>query len=224
MHQIKIIFSAVFVALLFAGCAGQKTVPKQEFSGYLGDYSELKKTKDAEGHEVLRWQSPKLKPGTYKAMILDPIVFYPAPRPTKQVSLQTLEQMRDYLNKAVKAQVGKVIKLTDKTGPGVVCMRSAITGAATETEALKGYQYIPIAFLVTEAEGATGDRSREAYIVLEAEILDSRTGERLAMDVRKDVAKKLLKNDKQQLTLDDVRPMLDDLAVLASKFIKRNIE
>ena len=224
MHQIKNSLSALLVVLLIAGCASSKTVPKAEFSGYLGDYSELKPTKDASGHEILRWLSPKLKPNAYSKMIMEPIVFYPAPKATKQVSLQTLDQIRSYLNKAADKQVGQAIKLTNKAGPGVLRLRIAITGAATQTEALKGYQYIPVALLVVGAESAAGERDREAYIVLEAELLDSRTGERLGMVVRKDVAKKLLKNDKQQLTLADVKPMLDDLALQARNFVEHTIK
>jgi hypothetical protein len=224
MRQIKNILSALLVVLLIAGCASSKTVPKSEFSGYLGDYSLLKPAKDSSGHEVLRWLSPKLKPNAYSKMILDPIVFYPAPKATQQVSQKTLDQIASYLNKAANKQVGKAIKLTNKPGPGVLRLRIAITGAATENEALKGYEYIPIALIVAGVSTATGERDREAYIVLESELLDSQTGERLGMSVRKDIAKKLLKNDKQQLTLADVKPMLDDLALQAHNFVEHTIK
>lgn len=224
MNRVEKIFTALCVVLLIAGCATSKTVPKEQFSGYLGDYSKLKPAKDAAGHDVLRWQSRKLKRGRYSKLILDPIVFYPAPRASSQVSIKTLYDMRKYIDNAAVREVGKAIALTNRPGPGVLRLRAAITGAATETEGLKAYEYIPVALIVSGATAAAGGRDREAFVVLEAELLDSRTGERLMLAVRKHKAEKLLENDKEQLTLGHVRSILDRLAVAARKFIEKNVK
>ena len=224
MNQFEKTFAALFMALLIAGCATQQTVPTEQFSGYLGNYSKLKPAKDAAGRDVLLWQSRKLKPGVYSKLILDPIVFYPAPRTSSQISSKTLYAMRNYLNNAVVREVGKAITLTDKPGPGVLRLRAAITGAATEAEGLKAYEYIPVALIAVGATSAAGGRDREAFVVLEAELLDSGTGKRLMIGVRKHKAKKLLENDKEQLTLGHVRSMLDELAVTARKFVEQNVK
>lgn len=224
MNRIEKIFAALFMALLISGCATSTTVPKEQFSGYLGDYSKLKLVKDETGHDVLRWKSRKLKRGRYSKLILDPIVFYPAPRPSSQVSINTLYDMRKYMDKTWVREVGKVITLTNKPGPGVLRLRTAITGATTVAEGLKGYEYIPVALVVSGATAAAGGRNREAFVVIEAELIDSRTGERLVMGVRKHKAEKLLENDKEQLTLGHVRSMLNQLAVAARKFVETTIK
>ncbi len=43
-------------------------------------------TKDAQGKTIRAWVSPKLTPANYDAILLDPLVFYPEPRPSEQVS------------------------------------------------------------------------------------------------------------------------------------------
>lgn len=212
MYQIKKIFSALSVIMmlvLIGGCAS-KTAKVEQFTGYLGDYSKLKKTKDVLGNEVLRWKSPKLDSQSYTKIILDNIVFYPKPKTTPQISKDVLIQIRGYANEALKREVSKVLPLTNQPGPGVLRIRAALTGVATAAEGLKAYEYIPIAAIAAGITTAAGGRDREAFIIIEFELLDSRTGKRLAMSVSKRKAEKLLKDDKQQLSLEHMRKVIDD--------------
>jgi hypothetical protein len=60
-----------------------------------------------------------------------------------------------------------------------------------------------------------------AFLLIEAELTDSVTGEKLGMALRKVPAKKLLTDDRQQLTLDVVRPFLDERAANARVVLER---
>ena len=168
----------------------------------------------------MRWTSPKFKQGKYKKLIVDNVVFYPGAKPTKQISKEVLIEMREYTNKAVRREVGKVVPITSQPGPNVLRLRTAMTGVATSAKEMAGYEYIPVAAIVAGVTTATGARDREAFIMLEAEVLDSMTGERLIMAVRKRKGKNLLENDKQKLTLDTVQDIIDDTAVNLRKFIE----
>jgi hypothetical protein len=220
MYQIKNVLIALFTMLLFAGCASKQTAQVEEFTGYLGDYSELKEVKDELGNDVLRWTSSDFKKGKYKKIMLDQVVFYPAPQETTQIKREVLEEIRDYSNEALRREVGKVVPLTMQPGPDVLRMRMALTGVSTDTEGLAFYEYIPVGAVVAGAATATGARDRETFIVTETELLDSRTGERVFIEVFKTKADQLLENDEEQVTLDTVRDVIDKGAEQSRKFFE----
>ena len=141
--------------------------------------------------------------------MIDPVVFYPEGEPTPQVSAQLQTEVREYASSALKREVGKVVALTSQPGPSVLRMRLAITGISTAAEGLKGYEYIPIAAIVAGVSSASGERDRETFVLTEAELLDSTTGERLFIQVYKAKGEILLENDEEQVTLDTVRDMID---------------
>ena len=219
MFRINTISAALFVALLSTGCA-TKTAEVTEFSGYIGDYDGLEKTTDELGHEVLRWKSSDLIPGAYESLMIDEIVFYPAPIATPQISEELLIEMKEYANATLLHEISKVVPVTSQPGSDVLRMRMAITGVSTAMEGLKSYEYIPIAAIAAGVTSATGARDREAFFVVETELLDSTTGERMFIEVFKKKAKKLLENDTQKVTLDTVRDLIDDGAEQSRKFFE----
>lgn len=173
-------------------------------SGFLGDYSALSEVRDAAGEILMRYMNPKFKPGVYQKVMIDPTQYYPAPEPTDQVSASTLTEISNYVDKGLREKLGEKVMLASEPGPDVLRMRPAITAVAPKTPGLKPYQLIPIAFIVTSLKG----RGKEATIHVEVEVVDSMTGERMGASVRKGVGAKLA-DDKAELTLKDVQPLLD---------------
>lgn len=188
-------------------------------SGFLGDYSALKETKDAAGDTVMRYVNPKLKPGAYQAVMLDPTQYYPAPKPTEQVSASTLTDISNYLDKGLQDKLGAKVTVVSDPGPGVLRIRPAITAVAPQTVGLKPYQVIPIAFIITSAKG----RGKEAAIHVEFDVVDSVTGERMGASVRKGVGAKLA-SDKAPLSLRDVQPLLDKWIDTGSSFVAEHMK
>ncbi len=200
IKRLSILLALAAGASLSAAVAADKG----EYSGFLGDYSALKETKDASGDIVMRYANPKLKPGMYRKVILEPTQYYPAPAPTKQVSAATLDEIRNYVDKGLREMLGAKLAPASEEGPGVLRVRPAITAVAPQTPGLKPYQLIPIALVFTAAKG----RGKEAVINIEVEALDSVTGERMGAALRKGVGAKLA-SDEAQLSLADVKPVLD---------------
>jgi hypothetical protein len=223
MFQINTIFAALLVTLLFTGCAATKTADVADYSGYIGDYDGLEKTTDELGHEVLRWQSSDFITGVYETLMIDDIVFYPAGKATAQISEELLIEIREYSNAVLLHEVSKVVPVTNQPGPDVLRMRMAITGVSTSAEGLKAYEYIPVAAIAAGVTSATGARNREVFFIVETELLDSMTGERMFIEVFKQKAKKLIENDTQQVTLDSVRDLIDDGAAQSRMFFENLI-
>ena len=202
--------AAWVIALAHAGAA----LAAETDSGFLRDYSSLKESKDTAGKTIRGWVSPKFTPANYNAILVDPLVFYPEPRPSERVSAEALQQMLAYANDLLKQSLGKRFKVVDGAGPGVVRLRVAFTSVAAKGEGLKPYQLVPIAFVATMAKrAAAGGAPQRAAIVAEVEATDSATGELLGMRVRVGTGERLAKfGEKDPVTLETVKPLLDEMA------------
>lgn len=194
--------------LLLTGCASQTTQPTQ-FSGFLADYSQLQPATSATGAPVLRWISPQFSSERYTSVYVEKPSFYPEPVPSDQVSAQTLEQVRSYLHQALLRELknGR-LTLVDTPSMDSLVLRSAITGVNVSTEGIKAYEVIPVALVIAAASTAAGTRDRDSEIFIELEALDARTSEPVLRVVRKGHGL-TLENSNTQLTLDDLRPVLD---------------
>lgn len=209
----------ITVAAMTAAVA-MSAVAAEEHSGFLGDYSQLAKEKDAAGEDVLRYVSPKIKPGDYQKLLIDPIQFYPAPKPTDKVGDQALTDIRNYMDKALRAGLGSKLPLASEPGPGVLRVRPAITAVDTKNQGLKPYELLPVGFIISR--GVVG-KAKEATIELEVEVVDSATGERLAALVRKGVGAKIEDKD-GQLSLPHIRPVLDKWIDTGSNFLAERVK
>lgn len=211
----------VIVTLLFftALLPSSTYADEQKHSGFLGDYSKLTQEKDATGETVLRYINPALKPGDYNSVIIDAVQFYPEPKATEQVSEQTLNDIRNYVDSGLREKMGGKMTIATEPGPGVLQMRPAITAVASQSPGLKPYELLPIGFLISSAKG----RGKVAAITMEVDAVDSVTGVRVGASVRKGAGAKLDSND-AQLTLEHLRPTLDKWIETGSSFMAEKLK
>jgi hypothetical protein len=224
MNDVRMLAVLVCAALL-SGCAGQPAIPN---SGYLGGadaYSELKEAKDPRGAPILSYVSPKLTPANYSAVIIDPLVYYPTPKPTKEVSEQTLREIGQYINQALRQAVGQKVQVVDKPGPGVARISIAITAVREQEVALEAYQYVPFAFIATTASRAATGTPQQARLLNELKIVDSVSNERLGMQVRSGTGEELKRvaGGGSQVTLASVKPLIDKWIEAGAEGVTRYI-
>jgi hypothetical protein len=207
-QAIKTLWCCAFLAL--GGCASSQVDPG-DYSGFLRDYSQLKPAQSATGAPVMRWIDPKADPAAYSRVYIEPSQFYPKPQPTAVVSAQTLQSITRYYDTALKRELGKDLELAQSPGPNTIVVRPAITAVSTRTEGLKAYEVIPIALVAAAVNTAAGGRDQDVEIATELAFLDAQTNKVLAQLVRNGAGKPL-ENEATQLTLEDVKPVLDGWA------------
>ncbi|UZE26288.1 DUF3313 domain-containing protein [Pseudomonas sp. B21-056] len=219
MKLASMIGTACIVSLALAGCSSKVTQP-DEYSGFLGDYSRLKEEKSPSGAEVMRWVDPKLEPGRYTQIYIEPTQFYPKPQPTVKIPQATLSGITAYYDQALRREAGKSLPLASAPGPGVLVMRAAITAVGSKTEGLKPYEVVPIALVAAAVSTASGIRDQETTLGTEAVFLDGGTNAVIAQVVRKGMGKPL-SNESQVMKPDDVKGVIDDWAAdLHQSFLK----
>jgi len=188
------------------GCASNY-VSKDQYSGYLKDYSNLEEVETASGGYTLRWISDKIKAKGYHSVILDKTVLYPEPKATEQVSETLLHQFTWSVDKALKNAANGSFKIVEHTGVGVLQIKPAITGVEHSMEGMKPVEILPIAMVLGVGKIAAGTRDQDVDVFLEVAVTDSQTGELLAKAVRKGEGEQL-ENDEEQLSIVHLQEMI----------------
>jgi len=207
---------ALSATLLLGGCASKTTTPEQ-YSGFLGDYSQLQPAQSASGAPVLRWVAADFNAQNYRSVLVEKPVFYPAPTPSEQVSQKTLDEIANYLQHVMELEMAGQLRVVQQADQDTLVLRSAITAVNLSPEGLKVYEVIPIALVAAAASTAAGTRDLDTDIYVELEALDGRTSQPVARVVRKGHGL-ALENDSTQLSLKDIKPALDTWAKDARNF------
>ncbi|MCZ6770396.1 MAG: DUF3313 domain-containing protein [Proteobacteria bacterium] len=160
MFRIAILVGAT---ALLAACAAEITGK----SGFLKDYSQLKPDPKIEG--ALRYEKPGASLTSYRKFIIYPVVIHFAPN-AKGVGLdpENLVELTRYFRTEAVKKLSKNYAVVDKAGAGVMRIRIALTSIETTTPIANIHPAMKLSGL------GLGGAS------MEAEVLDSVSGERLA--------------------------------------------
>jgi len=178
------ITALALVAFVPAAFAAKDVV----FSGFLGDYEGFEPSKEAKGAWI--YKSPKLSLADYTNVMIDDVeIRLHEEAKGVEIEPEALEMLADYFKKAAAEQVQDAYPVVDQPGPLVVRVRAAITdvkpGSATKQivgKAVPGAAGmtagVPVPLKIPIGIGAAW---------MEAELVDSETGERVAgiVDKRK---------------------------------------
>lgn len=196
------------------------TAVAQERSGYLGDiYSRLEETRSPSGQQIKRWVSPEMSAGKYTRIVLEKTVLHPEPKPSKQVSANTLKEITAYLDQALRRELSGVAQIVDKPEPGALRVKPAITAAAAKDQGLQVYEVLPVAFVLGQAKKAAGVRAKEATLAMEWEARDAQTNVLVGAGMREGIGQKL-KETNDPVTLAHYKPVLDGWAKDARAFFE----
>jgi hypothetical protein len=203
---------------LVLGCASMGGPDPENFSGYLEDYSGLQPARDYNGESILREVNPQFDPNKYHALLIEKVTFYPPPQPTDKVTSDTLTAMASYMNKTLRQKLGERVRVVNQPGPGVARLNVAVCAVETEKVGIKVYQLLPVALVATLATRAVAGTPETAKLLVESEVTDSVTGERLLASVREGSTEKLAKSEtgERAVTLDAVKPLINRWATGAA--------
>lgn len=157
---------ALMLALVVA-CAKDKDRPKH-FSGFLGDYSALKKVAGAKADFLYR--KPGVNLANYDRIMVDPVAIFHNPQSQLQApDPLDITRLAVIFQNALTDAIGRTYPVTLRPGPRTLRLRGAMVNLE---------MYDPIPNLVSPAMLKFSLTTQRAHI--EAEILDSVTNERLA--------------------------------------------
>lgn len=213
------------LSLVASACSSDEVFTR---SGFLPDYAVLKRESAPAGGDRMVYVSPDFVPERYGALILEPVVFYPEPRPTSEVSAQTMKDLRDYVDTTLRHHLISKVQLTDTPGPGVARWQMALTAVSSEKDGLAPYQYIPVALIVTGAMAlAEGGLPQQPKIAFELKVTDSQSSKPLLLLVRGGTGEDLQTpkvGEKRPVSVDALRELIDHWAETAADSVHAYIK
>jgi len=180
--------SLVALSIGAAGCATRQT-GKAQPSGFLEDYSQL--TPGGKGEAQLRYFRPDVDWKKYNAVLIDTPQVWAASEASELSTKDQIKLTHDLRDALVKA-LEKDYRIVNEPAPGVLRIRTAITGARGANMLMNSVTgIVPQLRLVTMIGGmATDTAVFVGKCSGEVEITDSVTGRRLAAAVDQRVGTK----------------------------------
>jgi len=167
----NLIGSALFSSfiMILSGCA---SAPPN--SGFLSDYSKLHE--DKYGDRSLRWyEKDNFDWRQYNKIMIDPVVVYLHPKAKyRQIDTEALKKLTDYFREVVEEQLAGEYSIVTTPGTDVLRVKVAISEIVPANPAINIVTTVAV-FVPLDMGGAA----------IEAEFLDSETGELLAAMVDK---------------------------------------
>lgn len=152
--------------------------PNSKFSGFLGDYSQLKPAPDREGVLLFIDRSADYRP--YTKVMFDPVLVYVTPNPDyPEVPRDELTRMSDGLLSSFKQALEPAYQVVTQPGPDVLRVRTAITGIEPVKPPAGVVDYLPVKALFNVGREAAGAGPRVPEMSVELEVLDP-SGKRVA--------------------------------------------
>ena len=172
--------AAMIVAAFSSAAYGQELMQ----SGFMSDYSQLQKVTD--GTADYRYIAPGAedKLAEYDAIMVDqPEFFIAADSPYRGVKARQLDVLAASLRHGFSQGLAKEYYIVERPGANVLFVRAALSNLKLKRAKLHGMDYLPAGFVTHPARrAASRDISKKASLrglVLELEVFDSVTGERL---------------------------------------------
>lgn len=193
--SITLLFSSLLLGLPLGGCS---TKPAAVQTGYLSDYSNLERETDSR----VAYRSPAL--ASYGAFIVDPVEVR---IPNEVLSNEDrAEAARHFHQRLVEVLETEGLRVTESPAVGVARVRIALTDVAKSTWWKKIH---PLSRVVGAGTGGAA---------MEAEVIDSVTGEQLAAVVQSGSGNQF--DFTAFSTLADVKSAIDAWAARAGRNLK----
>lgn len=175
------LFCVLFSVLASNSIAEDASVPEDMQSGFLSDYSLLQPvSSDDSNISSYRYVNPNFKRSDYHSVIVNPIKIY---QPTTDQNESSLAQIQNTLNQNLSDAIKNKFNLTDKSGDGVAVVSIAITGAKISKDGFRIRNLIPVSAVVKLVTKATDTDKKQAVLLIEAKIVDSKNQELIGQSV-----------------------------------------
>ena len=182
----------LLLVALGASCATTYQTRSAKTSGFLGDYSQLRKGRGPE--PLLIYRNPAADVRAYDKILIDPIVGYMGEGSRlNKLSKEDRQALLDYFHATLREQLGQDYPIVDRPGPGVLRLRIALTDARGTKPVLDTLStVVPVGLAISALErAALGKTLTTGSVRIEAEALDGETGVRLAALVDERVGAKI---------------------------------
>ncbi len=205
----KRILTTVALGLLLSGCADKSMT--SHHSGFLNDYSTLKQS--PYDPASLLYIAPGVDFASYENVMVAPVRIM-ANNEQIKANKSLLKEMSEYMTQKVRTSIRQNpnFKLVTKPQVNTAKIEFALTAVTVDYSDREVYQYIPVAFVITEAARASGASDKNARVLVELRVTDANTGQVLGRVLGSQKGEQVTVDQEKKLTLDLLKPALDNIA------------
>ena len=197
--------AGLLTIMLFGGAQAAESFLTAE------ELATLKPHPQVEG--VIRYVTPGVTLGDYTKVIVGSVTFYFSEKSkSKDIDADTLKEISDAMKSAIYIAAGDNAEVVLTKGPGAVLINIAITEINMQNKKRGLLGYTPIGLIATGAANLAGVRMRLKDAKLEGEVVDSVTGDVVAIFRVDDIVDW---DDEKGLSWEDVRATFEVLAARA---------
>lgn len=139
-------------------------------------------TQDPDRPGAMLWQKPGFNRAAYSKVMIPPVTIFISPDSEYQgINADELKALSDGFIKAITTTLEPDIAVINEKGPGVLLVNAALTNVKVAKKSRGLLSFTPIGLLVHAAEDAAGKDISVKDAVLQIEMLDSMTGERVGV-------------------------------------------
>ena len=179
----------VAVVFIVAGCA---TTPQGDYSGFLDSYPKLEKTEGEGG--ALTYVREKIDWDAYEGVIVDEVqTILDSDSDKSEITSEELQELTAFFREAILREINEInLQVVEETGPDVLRMRVAITNLKPGDPAAYSIGWVPfISYASTANQLATGAAFGVGQAMVEVEILNAHSKQRLVVFIDREVGSKL---------------------------------
>ena len=168
------------MVLLGASCSTTHQSRYAKTSGFLEDYSHLRKGGDREPQLV--YFNPAADIRDYDMILIDPIEAYMDKTAMEEGAKSDLQILLNYFHATLREQLGQDYELVGEPGPGVLRLRIALTDAKASKVAMDTLStVVPVGLAISALERiALGKTLTAGFVRIEAEAIDCGSGIQVA--------------------------------------------
>lgn len=203
------IILAVFLGLMFAGCARTKRVREVKIvnSGFLPNYSLLEPGEP--GQALLRYQNPKADWPSYKKILIDPVLIWSrTDAPPDATPREDLLRLANNFDQMINNAFEKDYEIVEEPSPRTLRLQVALTNIEQPAGAVDVITAsLPVGFALSDArEFVTGKPLLVGEVSAEVKVSDARTGQILLMAIDRRLGSKAIRENID--TWDDANRIL----------------
>jgi hypothetical protein len=186
-------FLSIFAVVTLGGCASTKQARQVEGSGFLDDYSILRKGQEGEAARVYRYQFANWN--VYHRILLDPVAVWIRRQSEKEVSRKDVQRLANNFYALLYDQLSRDFDMVTAPESQTLRIQIAITDIEKSSAALDTITtVVPVGFAISKGkEFVTGKPSFVGEVSIEFKVVSAASGKLLAAGIDRRVGGKTIK-------------------------------
>lgn len=181
MKILKLLSSSLLALSVISCASSSQPSAMTTGSGFLVNYASLTPVATNDDNmKLYRYVNPEFKRSDYHAVMIAPVVIYQSDAEKNNTAYKDVKAT---LDASLNEMISKQFAIAQSSANGVAKVEVAITGAEVSNDGFHARNLIPVSAVIKLATMSAGVDNKQAVLMIEAKITDSKTGKLIGQSV-----------------------------------------